>query len=217
MTAYPLTWPTGWKRTPASAQKDARFNKKVWMPSSTPGFSGFHRKTSITIVEGTKRVLEELQRMGIERDDIVISTNLELRLDGLPRSNQKEPADPGVAVYWKKRKDVQHKVMAIDLYSTIAGNLAAVAATLDAMRAIERHGGAVILERAFTGFQCLPAPNTWRAVLGFTEDAAPTLDQVKREYRMHSMGSHPDQVGGSDVKQKELNWAMAEAERELGA
>jgi len=47
--------------------------------------------------------------------------------------------------------------MAIDIYDTVAGNLAAVAATLDAMRAIERHGGAQILKRAFQGFKALPS------------------------------------------------------------
>lgn len=216
MTGYPLAWPIGWKRAQPSHRKDAKFSKKIYQASSMPGGSGYYRSASVTVAEGTKRVLDELDRMGILSNDIVISTNLELRQDGLPRSNQRAPDDPGVAVYWKNRKDAQHKVMAIDLYSTVADNLAAVAATLDAMRAIERHGGAVILERAFTGFAALPAPNTWRAVLGFTEDALPTLEQVKREYRMHSMGAHPDKTGGDDAAQKELNWAMQEAERELG-
>ena len=49
-------------------------------------------------------------------------------------------------------------------------SLAAIAATLDAMRAIERHGGARVLERAFTGFTAVPAPDArkhWREVFGF--------------------------------------------------
>jgi hypothetical protein len=91
-----------------------------------------------------------------------------LRNDGLPLSKQREPEDPGVAVYWKT--DGKSLVIAADCYTKIADNLAAVAATLDAMRAIERHGGAAILERAFTGFTALPAPMTgqkpWRDVLG---------------------------------------------------
>lgn len=32
---------------------------------------------------------------------------------------------------------------------------------------------------------------------------------------MHSMGSHPDKINGSEAKQKELNWAMQEAVKEL--
>lgn len=213
MTAYPLTWPAGWKRTAAVHRRAAKFSQRIWINS--PGGQGYHRNSAVTVAGGTKRVLKELHSMGIHRDDVVISTNLELRLDGLPRSDQKEPADPGVAVYWKKRKESQHKVMAIDLYMTTADNLAAVAATLDAMRAIERHGGALILERAFTGFTALPAPNTWRAILGFTDDAAPTLEQVKYQYRQEAMGAHPDH-GGTDAKMADLNWAMQEAERELG-
>lgn len=215
MTAYPLTWPSGWKRTAASARKHAKFSKKTREYYSS-GNGSYLRSSAVTIAEGTKRVLKELQSMGLDRDDILISTNLELKLDGLPRSNQKEPADPGVAVYWKTRGDAQHKVMAIDLYDTIADNLAAVAATLDAMRAIERHGGAVILERAFTGFACLPAPNTWRAVMGLSDAIPCTLDGARMIYRRLSRTYHPD-VGGSESKMAELNWAMAEAERELGA
>ena len=50
------------------------------------------------------RVMDELGRMGLGRDDVVISTNVETRLDGFPRSDRTEPADPGVAVYWQERK-----------------------------------------------------------------------------------------------------------------
>jgi hypothetical protein len=68
--------------------------------------------------------------------------------------------------------------MAIDQYDRVEHNLAAIAATLDAMRAIKRHGGAEILDRAFTGFTALPAPmaggKPWRQVLGFDLDYTPT-------------------------------------------
>jgi hypothetical protein len=84
------------------------------------------------------------------------------------------------------------------------------------MRAIERHGGAMILERAFTGFTALPMPNTWRAVLGFEEADQITLQDVRDMYRTRSFKHHPDR-GGSEAKMKELNWAMAEAEKELAA
>lgn len=213
MTKYPLTWPTGWRRTPAHQRRGARFTKRTYVPSEG---GGYHRTGEVTVSEGTTRILASLQKMGIGADAIVISTNLELRLDGLPRSGQREPADPGVAVYWKKRKDAQHKVMAIDQYDRIADNLAAIAATLEAMRAIERHGGAVILERAFTGFTALPMPNSWRSVLGYPDESTPTLQHVKDTYRLLAKGNHPD-VGGIEARMKELNWAMAEAEKELAA
>ena len=80
-------------------------------------------------------VLAELARLGIGEQDTVISTNVPTRLDGLPRSGAREPFDPGVAVYWQERSGAR-RVMAIDRYTTVADNLAAVAATLEAMRAI---------------------------------------------------------------------------------
>ena len=146
----------------------------------------------------------------------IISTNVEPTLAGRPRSNQAQPQDPGVAVYWRKDSKDTHKVMAVDRYTSVEQNLAAIAATLEAMRAIERHGGAVILERAFTGFLALPEPNTWRAVMGWQPGHAPELAQVRTRYRMLAQERHPDR-GGSDAQMVELNWAMAEAEKELGA
>jgi len=97
----------------------------------------------------------------------VLSANILTRLDDLSRSGEKEPDDSGAAVYWWTRDDAR-RAMATDLYSTVADNLAAIAATLDAMRAIERHGGAQILDRAFTGFAALDAPAAkrhWRDVI----------------------------------------------------
>lgn len=201
MTAYPLTWPAGWRRS--KSRKRATFSKN-------------HNR--VTIAEGIRRVKAELIRLGIDVHTeglVMISSHLRVRKDGGPISDQREPEDPGVAVYWKKPKDAQHKVMAVDLYDKVADNLAALAATLEAMRAIERHGGAVILERAFTGFLALPAPNTWRAVLGYAEQTTPTLAMVKEVYCKKAMLEHPDKQGGSEPRMKELNWAMEEAKREL--
>jgi hypothetical protein len=195
MTKYPLAWPAGWKRT--LKRKRATFNKKV-----ADSFGTYR----------VKRVLEQLRALGVEDADAIISTNLRTRLDGLPRGDQKEPDDPGGAVYWQRRHDQSHKVMAIDCYDRVADNLAAIAATLSAMRAIERHGGAVILERAFLGFEALPSPNDWRHVLGF--EHTPTLDQTRARYRDLAKCRHPD-AGGSETSMQELNAAWESAQREI--
>jgi hypothetical protein len=150
--AYPLQWPEGWKRTAPNERGYARFrraSKKDWQ-------GNWQHQRELSINEATLRVRKELQCMGVHDDDVVISTNLVLRLDGGPRSGQSEPNDPGVAVYWQHKGN--RRCIAIDQYTKVTGNLAAIAATLDAMRAIERHGGAEILDRAFTGFVALPAP-----------------------------------------------------------
>lgn len=186
INAYPLAWPTGWKR--AAARKEARF--------ATTRNS--RRATSLNVADGVERVLIELDRMGYGRDDIVISTNVPLRLDGLPRSDRGEPGDPGAAVYWRTRKG-EHKVMAIDIYDRVADNLAAIAATLDAMRAIERHGGAAILDRAFTGFTALPAPaaaRDWWDVLQVRRDASPVV--IREAYRRLRSDHHPDKGGRAE-------------------
>lgn len=88
-----------------------------------------------------------------------------------------------------------NEILPLGLALRLEAHQAAIAATLDAMRAIERHGGATILDRAFLGFQCLPAPNTWRAVLHYQDDDQPTLTQVRRVYRDYAKEVHPDRVG----------------------
>jgi hypothetical protein len=208
ITAYPLAWPAGWKRGPG--YKTGKFSTTRYS-----GGSAYRSKQEVTVAEGVRRVREQLDRMGLHDDDIVISTNLALRLDGLPRSDQREPDDSGAAVYWTDRAGAT-RCMAIDCYSRVADNLAAVAATLDAMRAIERHGGAEILDRAFTGFTALPppAPAEWAAVLG-VESHSPTLDVIAA-YRTLRSQRHPDRGGDAgEFDQVEKAYAAFCAERGL--
>lgn len=219
--AYPLQWPAGWKRTEASARKRAQFGKSVHVASSTPGGSGWNRKGEISVADAISRILDELRRMGIIDEGAVISTNLRTRLDGLPRSDQKMPEDPGAAVYWEDNTvdGWPRRCMAIDLYDRVEHNLAAIAATLDAMRAIERHGGAAILDRAFTGFTALPAPvsgqKPWRDVLGVEPDE--TLPRaIEEAYKRKRFAAHPDREGGSHEAFLAVQAAYEQAARELG-
>ena len=167
----------------------------------------------LTIFDGLQRVLDELRRMGIDSNDVIISTNVRTRLDGMPRSGEREPDDPGTAVYWRTRD--RDQVIAIDLYDRVADNLAAIAATLEAMRAIERHGGAQILERAFTGFVALPQASNWRTALDLPPDVR-NLNVVEDKYRRLVSAAHPDR-GGSTDRMVELNLAIEAARKELGA
>ena len=194
--AYPLAWPAGWKRTPAATRTRARFSKGERQYSSSGGGS-WMRQREVTIAEGTKRVLAALRILGVEDGDAIISTNLVLRLDGLPRSGQNAPQDPGVSVYWQRGAGM--KCMAIDRYDRVADNLAAVAATLEAMRLIERHGGAEVLDRAFTGFTALPAPGQttthWRTLFG---DVG-TRSELDAQYRKKRSEHHPDRGGRAEM------------------
>lgn len=217
MERYPLSWPAGWPRTPAHERTTARFSKGERVSSSTPGAGSWMRHRSVTIADGIQPVLDELGRLGVADGDSITSTNVPTRLDGRPYSGGREPDDPGVAVYWRMPRQQQNKCMAIDRYDRVADNLAAVAATLDAMRAIERHGGASILDRAFTGFDALPAPGSlakreWWDVLECRRDA--TLEVVRAQYMRLRSDRHPDK-GGSEDAFNELTAAWKAAQESV--
>ncbi len=128
---------------------------------------------------------------------VVISTNIQLRRDGLPYSNQKEPLDTGVAVYWKDRKDKQ-LVLACDKYNTVGDNLYAIGKTIEATRAITRWG-TVTAEQAFAGYVALnekTGPSCWE-ILGL-ERHSNTERSVLEAYRAKARSLHPDVGGNSD-------------------
>jgi hypothetical protein len=202
--AYPLQWPEGWPR--AKFRKGGQFGKAEWKSNGYGG--GYKAKADLTMADAMKRVKYELERLGVNVvDDSIVSTNLKLNLAGLPRGDQGEPSDPGVAVYFQK-KNGPMRVIAIDAYRRVRDNLAAIAATLEAMRAIERHGGAQILERAFTGFDALPAPRKWWDILECRQDAS--RDVIEANFRRLALDKHPDR-GGTDAAMSELNQARAAA------
>lgn len=209
ITAYPLAWPAGWKRGPG--HKFGRFGTSTSMKSSYSD-NYYRQRKQITIAEAVSRVRSELGRMGLRDDDMVISTNVALRLDGLPRSDQREPDDSGAAVYWTDKSGAT-RCMAIDCYTRVADNLAAIAATLDAMRAIERHGGAEILDRAFTGFTALPGPDAaehWSTVLCVARTASRA--EIDTAYRTLRSKHHPDRGGDAEAFQR-VQRAYEEATR----
>lgn len=123
-------------------------------------------------------------------------------------------------MYWTDPFNGQPRSMAIDRYTKVEQNIAALAATVEAMRAIERHGGAVVLERAFTGFSALPAPivagmaRHWRDVLGFQPDARVTAQALADRYRVLASANHPDR-GGDAERMAAINRARDEALQEI--
>ena len=197
ITASPLTWPDGWTRT--KSPKRSQFGKLG---------------QAVTISKATNFVLDELRRMGIGDWNVIISTNLELRRDGLPYSNQKEPGDKGASVWWKDNKE-KRRVIALDKYDRIADNIYAIGKTIEAMRGIERWGGGEILERTFTGFTALPNPDaqsSWRDVLDYHGD---DIDDANTAYKIARAAAHPDKGGDTD-RFYLVNQAWNQAEKELG-
>ena len=205
-TAYPLAWPHHRPRTPAAKRKPGAFR-------STPEDGSYRRFAPIHLPDARQRLADEMDR--IRASHVLLSTNLELRLDGKPRAGLPEPADPGVALYFQLAgKPI---VLACDRYDTVAANMAAIAAHLDATRTIERHGVGT-LEQLFAGFAALPpaGKQPWRAVLGFRADAAVTPDDIKAKRRDLARLHHAD-AGGAGNRMAEINAAADDALKELGA
>ncbi|WP_338445921.1 J domain-containing protein [Pelagerythrobacter marensis] len=198
-TAFPLTWPLGRPRTPPQRRKSATFGRADHSGSWTS-------KKSLSIADARLRLQHELERLGAS--DIILSTNVELRLDGLPRSNRRLPDDPGAALYF--RLNGRDTAMACDKWDRVADNIAAIAKHIDALRGIERWGVGS-LEQAFAGFQQLPAPEQWWQVLGVKPDA--TLEQIDAAWRAKMAEAHPDR-GGCEEVAKRLNWARAEGRKQ---
>lgn len=204
-SAYPLAWPAGRPRTPANKRKYSRFTKSVQEPG------GSWRSTRpLTLAEAVKRLLDETGRVNARH--LVISTNVQLRLDGLPRSDQRKPDDPGVCVYFMHQgKEV---AMPCDTYDTVEGNIAAVAAHIEATRAIERHGVATVAQM-FSGFAALPPPQEekraapWWEVLGLPKGTY-SKEVIDAVFRDKAKKAHPD-FGGTNEEMADLIRAKEEA------
>lgn len=202
--AHPLAWPDGWARTPARLRKaKASFGT--------------------TFDKARHLLFRDLELLGAS--NVVVSSWLPLRLDGLPRADQarRQLEDPGVAVYFTMRK--RQMVMARDAYATVHDNLRSIGLALNYLRGMERHGGATMMERAFDGFTALPSPaaprkRPWREVLvlepTFPGSWADPKGVIEIRYRELAKRRHPDTPGGSNEAMAELNAAIAEARKELG-
>lgn len=210
-TRSPLCWPAWFPRTPAGKRKNASFGTK--------NHGGWGTK-SITLHQACGRVIEELSKFTrtghpyrCDPSEVIISTDLLLRNDGLPRSGQRTPADPGAAVYFTL--DGQQRCVPCDMYLRIEDNIAAIAATIQSLRTIERHGSQMF-EAAFTGFDALPAPDqavgrSWRDVLGYYGDS---LAEAKQAYMRARKAAHPDH-GGAPGLLHEVTVAWEQAQNEL--
>lgn len=191
-TAYPLSWPLGRPRTPAHRRATPQFGT---------GFT--QRRRDFTINDAIEALQAELDRLGARQ--VVMSSNLDLRIDGLPRSGQAQPSDPGIALYFKLAD--RDTVLACDRWAKVQDNIAAIGKHIEALRGIERWGVGSI-EQAFAGYQALPAPEQWWQVLGCQADTP--LAQVEAVYRRLAMKAHPDH-GGSDAAMARLNAALDQA------
>ena len=193
MEAYPLSWPPSWprKRNP----QPARFG-------------------NISIVRAIEKILHQLRLM--KAGQVVISSNLRMRKsDGLPSSNQRQPIDKGVAVYfnWKNKS----QCIPCDRWDKVEDNMVAIVKTIDALRGIKRWGADEMVDAAFMGFKKIGMGTgdnrPWYEILGISQNA--TLDEARIAYKDLAFKHHPDQ-GGLDGKMVSINAAFESAKIAAG-
>lgn len=184
LESFPLTWPSGQPRTVSHARKRDKFQRS-WSQSLS-------------------KVLDEVRKLG--GSEIVVSTNLKPRLDGLPYSETARVDDPGVAVWFMRKK--KPLVLACDIYESVRANLNAVGLVIESLRAVERHGSPHMLEQAFTGFAALPAhvaEPSWWDVLGVRPEAS--LREIEAAHERLAQEHHPDRPGGDHERMARINRA----------
>jgi hypothetical protein len=184
-TAYPLAWPDQQPRHKGYREK--------WPTGGKP----------MTLDAALRECQAELHRLGAR--NIILSSNVTLGAN--------VPADPGVVAYatW----DGMQIAIPCDRWNTVAGNLRAIAKTIEAMRGMERWGAKHMIRSMFSGLVALPAPEDWRAVLGFKPHELVSLIEAERAYRDRARRAHPDHPEGSHDKMTRLNTAMDRARKEL--
>ncbi|MBU0516736.1 MAG: J domain-containing protein [Proteobacteria bacterium] len=186
--AFPLHWPQGWPRTPANRRRRSQF--------ATP----FSRARD--------GLLDELRLLGARY--VTLSTNVGLRLDGLPYASRREPDDPAVAVYFELN-GTPH-VLACDKWDRVQDNTQAIRKHVEAIRGQERWGVGT-LEQAFKGYKALPDPSQkpWWEVLGVSRHDS--LAEIEAAYRRQARTTHPDH-GGDPEAFKRLTVARDQARNE---
>lgn len=183
--AFPLTWPEHWPRTARERIQQSRFG--TWAKP-------------VTMAKACQLLYDELRRLGVS--DIIVSSNVRVRLDGLPMSGQAQPNDKGIAVYFKFKG--RQTVFACDKWHRVEDNLYAVAKHVEALRGQHRWGVGSI-DQAFRGYQALPersGGSAWWEVLGVAINASE--EQITNAYRAKAKLAHPD-TGGSHEKMTALN------------
>lgn len=177
-TRFPLAWPVGRPRTKVRTR--GQFSEK----------GANDKSRMVSLQTACDRVEDQVERLG--GVNVLLSSNMELRMDGRPRADRAAPSDPGVCVYFQV-KGVPY-AMACDTYNDVAQNVAAIAAHIEASRRQARYGVATAAE-TLQAFQALPAPahalpdrKPWRLVLEFPDRwpegySDTPKDDINRRYR----------------------------------
>jgi hypothetical protein len=216
---YPLSWPTGWARTPRNHRQRANFRQTTEGVEQRRGTDGVVRNVAVkrdrevSLFAATERLDRQLQLLGATARNAVIKRGAQAGWSSEERSA--EPDDVGVACYFTLRGKAV--VLACDRWNRVADNVAAIAAHIDALRRIDRYGVGTV-DQVFLGYAALAANTAanWRDVFGFPDGTRPTLAAVDEKFKTLARAAHPDS-GGTHDQMARLSEARAFARQELSA
>jgi hypothetical protein len=188
----PLAWPVAWPR--------------MKNPQVAPFSAGW-----TTTINELQRVLD-----GLHCTNIVISSNMKARIDGMPNVQARNNVlDAGVALYFSRNN--AEVCIPCDKFNTVDGNLRAIGLTLEYIRRMEKYGTSQMVDAAFRGFTALPASipmgppsRPWHEVL----EVLPTSPHpvIRAAYRTLSGKYHPDNgETGNSAKFAEVQRAYKES------
>lgn len=190
-------FPPGWERTPAYRRKRAQFD------------------ADLTIAAAYHGIQAEARRAGGR--DLRVDQDLRMRRDDpkVPLSNQRQPEDPGVVVYFTI--GTRKVALACDRWDRVEHNMRAIAYTLEAKRAVTRWGCATA-DAEYAGYEALPPPGGTSApsrprrpaheILHVSPNAPPEI--VQAAFREQAKRLHPDVATGDHESFIELKDARDE-------
>lgn len=185
-----MQWPIGWPRTPDNKRERAKFSQRISKDSY---------KEPITFEVATTHLFDELKRLGDKNP--ILSSNLQIRQDGIPYANQRKPDDPGIAVYFTLNG--REQCIPCDKWDRAEDNIRAIAKTIEALRGIKRWGTKQIVNATFKGFTALPSPDQVIITAVQYFDGCHTQTEIKSKYRELAKKMHPD-FGGDPAEFHEL-------------
>lgn len=146
-------------------------------------------------------LVKQLRLMGAK--NCVITSNMILTKDKSRfMSMQPNIEDTGVSVFFELKG--QSKVMQIDLYDKVEDNMWAIYKSVEALRGLNRWGGAQIMDGMFTGFNALPSPDqvTNNSIAYFSD--CHSKEQARERYLRLAKELHPDLHPESAEEFKEM-------------
>lgn len=187
---YPLAWPEGFPRT-------ARL------------ISGSFKTTLPAAIDNVEASLRRFAADSGQKISDVAVTSMKAGLTSA------QPADKGVAIWFEW--DGEQRCIAVDRYDKLEHNVQAIHHIIEARRTELRHGGLNVVRQTFKGFTALPAPESWKVVLGIDPAVSPDKATVELRYRELARKVHPDRKGGSHEAMSKINRARDAALAELAA